>query len=68
MKKYKVYCPFCECSFDIGDYADITCMCGVLAFFENGHLDYMRGNGPGHYFELKNLITGKEYVEADNEI
>ena len=65
MKKFKVTCPFCDCSFDIGDIDTINCMCGGLASFINGHLEFMLGVADWHYFEVENLLTGEKYVERE---
>ncbi len=65
MKKFKVTCPFCECSFEISESESVNCMCGVLAHFDNGHLQSMRGGADEHYFNVKDLMTGDEYVEKE---
>lgn len=67
MKRYKVTCPFCTCSFEIDNSDTINCMCGGLAHFENGHLEYMRGVADEHYFEVENLTTGEKYVETEKD-
>ena len=67
MKRYKVTCPFCECSFEIGESDSVNCMCGVLAHFENGHLESMRGGADEHYFHVENLLTGEVNVEREIE-
>ena len=50
MKKFKVTCPFCECSFEISESESVNCMCG---------------GADEHYFNVKDLMTGDEYVEKE---